>query len=108
LFVENGHETNYILTANTTNGNTDLLEDESEKHEVQKTGDNKELIQQNLLLILKLVLLKRMDPTNILLIRQKLDDRSDQTKPKEVKVVAEQDVSVEVDESKDEMKEIDE
>jgi hypothetical protein len=39
---------------------------------------------------------------------QKLDDRSDQTKPKEVKVVAEQDASVEVDKSKDEKKENDE
>jgi hypothetical protein len=68
LFVENGHETNYILTAKTTNSNTDLPKDENEKHEVQKTGDNKELIQQNLLLILKLVLLKIRDPTNTLLL----------------------------------------
>jgi ribosomal protein S8E len=43
LFVENGHETNYVLTAKTRNSNTDLPEDESENHEVQKIGDDKEL-----------------------------------------------------------------
>ncbi|WJX52078.1 hypothetical protein P8452_38222 [Trifolium repens] len=41
-------------------------------------------------------------------VPQKLDDHSDQTKPKEVKVVVEQDVSVEVDKSREEKKEIDE
>ncbi|GAU43642.1 hypothetical protein TSUD_24110 [Trifolium subterraneum] len=43
LFVENCHETNHILTAKTTNSNSDLSEHESEKHEVQKSDDNKEL-----------------------------------------------------------------
>jgi hypothetical protein len=43
LFVENGHETNYVLTIKTTNNTFDLLEDESEKQEVKNNGENKEL-----------------------------------------------------------------
>jgi hypothetical protein len=43
LFVANGHETNDVLTAKTTKCNTDLTEEENEKHEVRKTDDNKEL-----------------------------------------------------------------
>ncbi|MCH96933.1 protein WVD2-like 1-like, partial [Trifolium medium] len=43
LFVENVHETNDVLAAKTTNSDSDLPEDESENHEVQKIGDNEEL-----------------------------------------------------------------
>lgn len=43
LFDEKCHETKDVLSAKTTNRNTDSSEEENEKHEVQKTGDNKEL-----------------------------------------------------------------
>lgn len=42
-FVEKSHEKKDVLSAKTTNGNTDLSELENEKHEVQKTGDNEML-----------------------------------------------------------------
>ncbi|GAU33253.1 hypothetical protein TSUD_333760 [Trifolium subterraneum] len=83
LFVENCHETNYVLTAKTTNNNSDLPEHESEKHEVQKNDDNKELN----------------------LIKFVVDFEDGVTKKKEIN---EQDVSVEGDKSKDEMKDVDE
>ncbi|KAL5068609.1 hypothetical protein RYX36_019496 [Vicia faba] len=43
LFVEDCGETKDILTAKTTNSDTELPVEENEKHEVQKTGDEKEL-----------------------------------------------------------------
>ncbi|CAJ2667635.1 unnamed protein product [Trifolium pratense] len=121
LFVENGHETNNIFTVKTTNRNTDLPEDESENHEVHKIGGDRELNSIKFVVDIEAGVTKKngsyehiVDTDTETLddsqpsLPQKLNDRSDQTKLKEVKLVAEQDVSVEVDESKDEKKEIDE
>jgi hypothetical protein len=61
LLVENGHETNYVLTAKTTNSNTDLPEDESENHEVQNIDDDKELNSIKFVADIEVDVTKRMN-----------------------------------------------